>query len=198
MLIKYLKERLKMLLQVKSFSPVRNNKNLFKPLDITLKPGKIICILGASGKGKTSIFESIRNKCQFNGHIDLRSSVFSVWQKTEQFFPWFTIRKNILFANKNDKKYIDISKKWKINHLLDRYPSEVSGGQLQRFVLIRAIISGHKILLCDESLNSLDNFTGNAIAHDFKKIIKKEKIGCLWITHNILESNILADKTVKI
>jgi len=187
-----------MLLKIKNFSAIRDGINLFDPIDIELREGEIVCILGPSGKGKTSIFESIRSKCQFNGEIQLNASTFSVWQKAEQFFPWFTIRRNILFADKNDTTYIDIAKKWQIDHLLDRYPNQVSGGQLQRFVLIRAIISGHKLLLCDESLNSLDSFTSQEIARDFRKMIKEEKIGCLWITHNPMENDILADRTIKI
>lgn len=187
-----------MLLKISKFSPTRNCEQLFDPIDIKLSSGEIVCILGPSGKGKTSIFESVRNKCDYRGVIELSSNTFSVWQKSEQFFPWFTIRKNILFANKTDTDYINIAKKWKIDHLLDRYPGQVSGGQLQRFVLIRAVISGNKILLCDESLNSLDSYTAIEIAKDFKKIVQEKQLGCLWITHNPVENDILADRTIKI
>ena len=187
-----------MLLKISNFSPTRNCKQLFDPIDIKLSGGQIVCILGPSGKGKTSIFESVRNKCDYQGNIELSSTTFSVWQKSEQFFPWFTIRKNILFANKEDTDYIAIAKKWKIDHLLDRLPGQVSGGQLQRFILIRAVISRHKILLCDESLNSLDSYTAHEIANDFKKIVQEKKLGCLWITHNPVENDILADITIKI
>lgn len=187
-----------MLLEIKDFSPIRNNISLFKKKDIILNPGEIICILGASGKGKTSIFECIRKKCNFEGTIKLNSSFFSIWQKTNQFFPWFTIRKNILFANRADKKYLSIAKRWKLDHLLDRYPDHVSGGQLQRFILLRAVISGHKILLCDESLNNLDSFSSFKIANDFKNLIKQENLGCLWITHNEKECKILSTRVIKI
>lgn len=71
-----------MLLKISKFSPTRNLEQLFDPIDIELSSGEIVCILGPSGKGKTSIFESVRNKCDYKGVIELSANTFSVWQKS--------------------------------------------------------------------------------------------------------------------
>jgi len=184
------------MLELTDFTPVRSNQELLQRFDLSLSAGQIISILGTSGKGKTSIFEAIKGKCKHTGQIKIQGDYFSVVQKTEQLFPWFTIRKNLKLVTKNEEEFLQIAKDWNLLELIERYPTEVSGGQLQRFTLMRALVSGRPILLCDEALSSLDSMTSEAIANDFRDIVKRKNLCCLWITHNKNESSIVSDRVI--
>lgn len=186
------------MIEFKSFSPIRENKELIQQFDLSIEAGQIVSFVGTSGVGKTSILESIRGKCQYTGLLKITKDYFSVVQKSGQLFPWFTIEKNLKLVNKDEDEIIELSKNWKLDHLLKKMPGQVSGGQLQRFTLLRAILSRRPILLCDESLSNLDNTTAIEIAKDFKKIIKERKLCCIWITHNREESRVVSDTEIQL
>lgn len=186
------------MIEFKKFSPIRENKELIKQFDLSIRAGQIVSFVGTSGVGKTSILESIRGKCKYTGTLKVKKEYFSVVQKSEQLFPWFTIRKNLRLVNKNDKEITQLSKKWSLEHLLDKLPGQVSGGQLQRFTLIRAVLTHKPLLLCDEPLSNLDNQTAIDIAKDFKNIIQEKGLCCIWITHNREESKLISDKEIQL
>ena len=83
------------MIKLTSFSPIRQGRPLYAPLDIECRPGSITAIMGKSGIGKTSILECIRERCEYNGTVNVQGDIFSLWQNNNQLFPWFTIKKNL-------------------------------------------------------------------------------------------------------
>lgn len=185
------------MIKLEAFCPIRNHQALYSPIDVECLPGTITVIMGKSGIGKTSIFDSIRNRCQYQGQVNTNGKLFNITQNTNQFFPWFTVRKNLDICNASSKdEYIRLSKKWQIDHLLDRKPLQLSGGQQQRFLLIMAMCSGRENLLCDEALSSVDRITAIEIAKDFKSVAKTNHQSIIWITHDHEEADTLADQLI--
>lgn len=180
------------MISLRDVQPLRNSVVLHEPVNLSVKSGEILCIIGASGVGKTSLLDAIRAQIPYHGHIHFEGKVFSVYQSDNQLFPWFSIRKNFELARCQDwQQWVS---KWQLDHLLHKSPLELSSGQRQRFVLIRALSTQADLLLCDEPLNNLDNLGSKNIAQDFRDAIKhKAGTAVIWITHDLIEAGLIAD-----
>lgn len=181
------------MIELNNVECIRQENVVNSPATFSCPAGQIVCILGHSGVGKTTLLDAIRGDVKFNGSINASGSVFSVFQGDNQLFPWYTIEENFRLANA-DPSWLSIAQHWNLIDLIKKKPNQLSGGQRQRFVLIRALTVSADILLCDEPLNHLDSLTSKIIAQDFKNIIQKMNRAVIWITHDIAEAAILADK----
>lgn len=193
----------------------------FFELDIKFTVGNILlAIQGMSGSGKTTILNCISGiKTADKGHIRLNNRILfssndNINMKIKDrnvgyvfqnyaLFPHMTVRENILFGV--DKKNINyekelsyISDMMKIRHLMDKYPSEISGGEKQRVAFARAMITRPDILLLDEPFSALDEDLKEDIYKDLLNIKKSQNIPIILITHNKNEAKILADKIIYI
>lgn len=193
----------------------------FFELDIKFTVGNgLLAIQGMSGSGKTTILNCISGiKTADKGHIRLNNRIFfssndNINMKIKDrnvgyvfqnyaLFPHMTVKENILFGV--NKKYTDyekelsyISDMMKIRHLMDKYPSEISGGEKQRVAFARAMIIRPDILLLDEPFSALDEDLKEDIYKDLLNIKKSQNIPIILITHNKNEAKILADKIIYI
>ena len=99
--------------------------------------------------------------------------------------------------NKDNVEYaMDLSERMKIEHLLDRYPSDISGGEKQRVSFARALAVKPKILLMDEPFSALDEDLKQRLYQDFLEIKSNEKIPMILITHNNTEAKMLSDEII--
>jgi len=172
-------------------------KLLFKDLSISLKKGELKAIVGESGAGKSTIFELILGNLQpLEGEIRAMR-VSEVFQDPySSFHPSYTLISQIedvasLVELDYFLKNINLDKK-----LLDKLPHELSGGQLQRASILRAMLMKPDLLLLDEPTSALDN----VVQLDVMKMLMKhlEKIGMLLITHDMDLAKWCADEVIKI
>ena len=172
---------------------MRGGNVCLPPVNFALNPGDILVLMGRSGVGKTTLLDALRGDLDHHGHMSLPHKVHNVYQGDNQLFPWRTVAENFNLA-RADAAWKAMAEKWHLADLLDYRPTALSGGQRQRFVLLRSIYRGADLLLCDEPLNHLDNFTAYNIAEDFRGLVKHKGIAVIWVTHNISEAAILADQ----
>ena len=216
-----MKGKLKMLDTVDILDVDIQKKLEFFELDIKFTVGNgLLAIQGMSGSGKTTILNCISGiKTADKGHIRLNNKIFfssndNINMKIKDrnvgyvfqnyaLFPHMTVKENILFGV--NKKYTDyekellyISDMMKIRHLMDKYPSEISGGEKQRVAFARAMIIRPDILLLDEPFSALDEDLKEDIYKDLLNIKKSQNIPIILITHNKNEAKILADKVIYI
>ena len=178
------------------------------------KKGDIICLLGPSGIGKTTILRSIAGLEQIDkGFIKLKSKIISsdkIFVEPEDrnislsfqenaLFPHYTVEKNIYFGinRRNKSRRINpkkIVKLLNIGNLLDKYPHQISAGEAQRVSLIRSLISNPDLLLLDEPLSNIDENFKEEIQVKLKQILKDYKITTIIVTHDSEEAFYLSDK----
>jgi len=194
-------------------------KLAFFDLDIsfTLKKG-LLAVQGFSGSGKTTTLDCISGiKTPDSGYIKLNDKyMYSSDEKINikpknrhigyvfqnyALFPNMKVKENILFGvdkkNKDNVEYaMDLSERMKIEHLLDRYPSDISGGEKQRVSFARALAVKPKILLMDEPFSALDEDLKQRLYQDFLEIKSNEKIPMILITHNNTEAKMLSDEII--
>ena len=177
--------------------------------------GDVVCLLGPSGIGKTTVLRSIAGleKVQ-NGTIELNNKTLSSKNinidpenrnislafQENSLFPHYTIEKNILLGaerNKNNKeKKISLKELLDlldISHVLNKYPHQVSAGEAQRASLARSLVSEPDLLLLDEPLSNIDQSFKEEIQVRLKQIIKNSKITTIIVTHDSYEAFYLGD-----
>ncbi|WP_044415922.1 ATP-binding cassette domain-containing protein [Halarcobacter anaerophilus] len=167
-----------------------NKKLIYKNFNLELKCGELVSIVGSSGSGKSTLFELISGNLKpQNGEIK-KKKISSIYQDPySSFHPSFKIIEQIKDVVDIDLKSFDKNLDEKINslslnkELLYKKPHELSGGQLQRCSILRALLMQPDLLLVDEATSALDNI----VALNVMKLIVKQldRCGILLITHDM-------------
>ena len=178
--------------------------------------GEILCVLGPSGIGKTTILRTIAGLEKIEkGSIKLNGKLLSSKDKNVEpehrnislafqdnsLFPHYTVEKNILLgADRNKAKrkrkisFKEIIKLLDISKILKKYPHEISAGEAQRASLARSLLTQPDLLLLDEPLSNVDQSFKEEIQVRLKKILSKLKITTIIVTHDSYEAFYLGNK----
>ncbi len=180
-------------------------------LEVNLKiEQKIVGIFGASGAGKSSLFNVISGltnpsfgKIEIDGNIifDFENKINIPPNKRKigyvfqdnQLFPHLSVKNNLLFGYKllepSERKFEleQVLKLLELESLLSRKPLKLSGGEKQRVALGRALLSSPNLLLLDEPLASLDESLKRQILPFLKRVQKETEIPMLYVSHSINE-----------
>jgi peptide/nickel transport system ATP-binding protein len=173
------------------------DRPLFKDFNLKLKRGEIISIVGKSGIGKTTLFSLICKELKpQKGTIKVKK-VSQIFQDPySSFHPSYSILNQIqdVASVEGIESYLDdldIKKE-----LLDKLPHRLSGGQLQRCSILRALLMKSDIILADEPTSALDNI----VQLDTMKLLIKylDRVGILIITHDMDLAKWCSDKIIKL
>ncbi|WP_141432869.1 ATP-binding cassette domain-containing protein [Bacillus sp. 03113] len=170
----------------------------------------IIILFGPSGSGKTTILNCIAGlDSPDEGSIQLNDcSFFRTNQKPTPIqkrnigylfqdfalFPHMTIEKNITYALKSQSLVDHLVQVIGIEHLLKKYPRQISGGEKQRVALARALSTEPKILLLDEPFSSLDQQTKKECHSELLRLHRIWKIPIIMVTHDYEEAKKLGNR----
>lgn len=181
----------------------KKERLIYKNFSIALKKGELISIVGSSGSGKSTLFELIsRNLKPLKGEIKV-SNISSIYQDPySSFHPSLKIIDQIKDVLGPTVKNLDneIKKKCQLlsldKNLLNEKPYKLSGGQLQRCSILRALLMKPDLLLIDEPTSALDNI----IAMEVMKLIVEqlENCGILLITHDMSLASWCSDKIINL
>ena len=183
---------------------------VLKHVNLALEPGKTIGLMGASGSGKSTIARILlmlepadSGEVYFHGEIvnrknkslmkQFRRSVQYISQHPESFLdPNWRIGKSVMetarIHGRQEKAEQDLEillEQVKLNRaVLDRYPHQVSGGEIQRAALCRALLLGPEALILDEATSMLDVSVQAQILNILKEIQQRKPIAYLLISHD--------------
>ena len=196
-----------------------NQLNILKGIDITVKEGEFVSIIGTSGSGKSTLMNIIGaldrattgdyvldqtniNDISDDGLSSVRNKQIGFVFQTYNLIPRSTALSNVelpmLYYGMNKK-----DRRKRAEELLDlvgmkdrmtHQPNELSGGQKQRVAIARALVNNPSIILADEPTGALDSSTGRMVMDLFHKIHEEEGKTIILITHN----NELAEETQRI
>jgi len=185
-------------LEIKNLSfGYSKDKLLYKDFSLELKKGEIKAIVGESGAGKSTLFELILNNLKPSGGELIAKPATQVFQDPySSFHPSYTLLNQIKDVAVLDglQSYLkDLNLELEI---LEKLPHQLSGGQLQRVSILRALLMQRELLLLDEPTSALDN----VIQLEVMKMIvaKKEEFGILLITHDMALARWCADEIIVI
>ena len=170
---------------------------LYRDFSMTLDRGQIKAIVGPSGAGKSTLFELILGNLQpLAGNIE-SPRVSQVFQDPyTSFHPSYTLRNQIKDVAPLEGMEVYLQSMNLDEGFLDKLPHELSGGQLQRCSILRALLMKPDLLLLDEPTSALDN----VIQLDVMQMLLKhlEGMGMLLITHEVDLARWCADEIIEI
>ncbi|MFL2853631.1 MAG: ABC transporter ATP-binding protein [Candidatus Pelagibacter sp.] len=204
------------IIELNNISKTFDNKKkitVLKNLNFKFKKGKIYSLSGPSGSGKSTLLNllslidrpssgSIKidnqninyNEIEINDKI--RSNNIGIVYQEKNLLPDFTAIENVciasLVANNNHKmaeqESLKIIQRVGLKDRTNHYPSELSGGELQRIAISRAIVNKPRIILADEPTGSLDHENANQIFNLLFKLKNKDRV-IIFATHNRFFAN---------
>ncbi|WP_434362975.1 ATP-binding cassette domain-containing protein [Parasalinivibrio latis] len=186
---------------------IRYERKLIELCDIAIHPGEIVGLSGPSGCGKSSLARVLAGIQRLeSGKLDApkysrgeANPVQWVIQQPEfAFNPYLTLRQS-LKESWQDKSYQPLLDAYMISeNWLDRRPGQLSGGQLQRLNLIRALVPSTRYLLCDEATAQLDLLTQRHLWQSLIPYCVQQEIGVLVISHDLTLLEALCDRQVQL
>lgn len=202
---------------VKEYGTDNNKVIANDSISFEIDEGEFVVILGPSGAGKSTLLNIIGGMdSATSGSINvfgkeivgLNDKELTKYRREDigfvfQFYnliPNLTVLENVELAGqivKQSKPAEDILRQVGLEHRMNNFPSQISGGEQQRVAIARAIAKNPQLLLCDEPTGALDYKTGKNILNILKEYCKNEKRTVIIITHNSSIAQ-AADKVIEI
>jgi NitT/TauT family transport system ATP-binding protein len=174
-------------------------------LSLRVSPGEFVCLVGASGCGKTTLLNLIAGLDRPSaGTISVGERRVGLLFQDAALFPWLTAAGNIDLAlrlrgvAKNERRertarFIDLVH---LTGFADKRPHELSGGMRQRVALARALAQDADVLLMDEPFGALDAITRDLLHDELERVWETTGVTIVFVTHNVREAVRLGDRVL--
>ena len=187
---------------------------VLKDINLTMKEGEFLAIVGFTGSGKTTLvnllsglIEPSEGEVLFKGKkVQGPSLERGIIFQNYSLLPWMNVYENVQLGV--DAMYADWNKKKKDEHIrrfvdmvkltpaLEKYPKELSGGMRQRVAVARVLATDPELLLMDEPLGALDALTRGELQEEILKIWSENKRTAMLITNDVDEGILMADRII--
>jgi len=196
----------------KGFGPPEARREVLRGVNLSVKQGEIVAIVGYSGAGKSTLLHLVSGLLKPDaGFVTLGGQVIEgpgtdrgVVFQNYSLLPWMTVAENIRLAvdsvfpnwtevrrSEQVDRYIHLVN---LTHARDRRPSELSGGMRQRVSVARALAMDPQILLLDEPLGALDALTRGTLQEEISRICRASGKTVVLITNDPDEGILMADR----
>lgn len=181
-------------------------------IDLEVKDGELMVLLGPTGAGKTTLLNIIAGLVGYEGSVMYDGTPIDGLPANQRktgylfqdlfLFPHLTVRANVAYGlkvrNATEEEIrtrsAELLKMMGIEHIADRYPKNLSGGEKQRVALARMLAPAPEILLLDEPFNNLDYMTAEYMRGEFLRLQKTLGLTTIYVTHDQDEAREVADR----
>lgn len=198
------------MIECSNLSLIYDDEKALSDVNLKIEKGRMVCVLGASGSGKTSLLSLLSGiRKPSAGTIKINS------QKLEEprlktsyilqdfgLLPWKRVYDNITFSfnchgiNPKTSKVDEFAELLGIKSYYERFPHQLSGGQKQRVAITRALCLESDLILMDEAFSALDSMTKESLQDLLFKIQKEQEQTVVFVTHNIEEAVFLGSEII--
>lgn len=195
-------------IDVEQASKSFGEKEVLKDINLSIKKGQFVAIIGQSGSGKSTFLrlaagldELTEGKLLYNQtSLDQSNINVTMMYQDSRLLPWKTVIENINLGleKKGEEQAEQVLGAVGLSEHKDKWPAQLSGGQQQRVALGRALIHEPSLLLLDEPLSALDAFTRLEMQNLIETIWNKSGFTTLLVTHDVREAIRLADRIILI
>jgi sulfonate transport system ATP-binding protein len=182
-------------------------------VDLAVEPGEFVCLLGASGCGKTTLLNLVAGlDAVSGGEIELNTSRPAVMFQEAALMPWLTASRNVELPLRlagvrratRRQRTAELLDLVRLGGVGDKRPHELSGGMRQRVALARALASAvhsagggeHALLLMDEPFSALDAITRDVLQAELLRVWQATETAVLFVTHDVREAVRLGQRVV--
>lgn len=197
-------------LEVKNVSKSFDENQVLNDISVELNKGELVCLLGVSGGGKTTLFNIIsglltpdKGKVLLDGKdITNQPGHISYMLQKDLLLPYRTIEDNTALPlllkgiNKKDAR-MQVSpmfEQFGLDGTQKKYPSQLSGGMRQRAALLRTYMFSRDVALLDEPFSALDTITKSSMHKWYLNVMEQIQLSTLFITHDIDEAILISDR----
>jgi NitT/TauT family transport system ATP-binding protein len=194
----------------KTFGQGRRAVTALDGVDLDVSPGEFVCLLGASGCGKTTVLNLVAGlDLPSAGEIELNASRPAVMFQEAALMPWLTASRNVelplrlagVGRAERRARASELLDLVRLSGVGDKRPHELSGGMRQRVALARALASAvdgdeNSLLLMDEPFSALDAITRDFLQSELLRIWRATETAVLFVTHDVREAVRLGQRVV--
>ena len=202
------------MIKIKNLTKIFQNPetDVLEGISLDIKKGEFVTFFGPNGCGKTTLFyiiaglmEPTKGDVLINSNAPESSNTGFIFQNySEALFPWRTVRQNIEFGleikglkkGKRNEVSKELLKKTGLFEHRNKYTYQLSGGEQQKVAIARALANNPDVILLDEPFSSLDYSTVREMEMDLLSIWEKTGKTMLFVSHEVDEAVLLADKVV--
>jgi NitT/TauT family transport system ATP-binding protein len=170
-----------------------------------VRPGEFVCLLGASGCGKSTILSLVAGlERPSSGAIDLLDQQPALLFQDAALFPWLTVEQNVEFPLRmrhlpraeRRERTASLLRMVHLDGFAHKRPHHLSGGMRQRVALARALAQGSPLLLMDEPFGALDAMMRDRLHVELERLWRETGLTVLFVTHNVREAVRLGDRVL--
>jgi multiple sugar transport system ATP-binding protein len=202
-------------LRISGLHKYYGNVHAVRGIDLEIPAGEFTVLVGPSGCGKSTLLRTIagledanKGTIEIGGqvvnHLPPRDRDIAMVFQNYALYPYMKVFDNIAFGlrsrntpkNEIEPRVKRAAQMLAINHLLERYPRELSGGQLQRVAIGRAVVRSARLYLFDEPLSNLDAQLRDEMRGEIKRLHQELGKTMIYVTHDQIEAMTMADRIV--
>ena len=189
------------------------DSNILTGIDLAVKKGEFVCLIGHSGCGKSTLLNLVAGLLKAsagtillaNKHIDGPGPDRGVVFQNHSLLPWLTCFGNVYLAVERVFREPKPQLKARTHtalelvglaHAEDKFPHQISGGMKQRVGIARALAMEPKVLLLDEPFGALDALTRATLQDELLRIVGRTGSTVMMVTHDVDEAVLLSDRVV--
>ncbi len=181
------------LIDVQNLNFSYSEKQVLQSISMKVHAGEPVSLIGASGCGKSTLLNLISGSLKGHQGSVLKQGLWRRVYQAQALFPWMTVEENIKLGTRGRNlvqclEFNQLIQTLDLNHVLNLYPRQLSGGLRQRTEIARALIGRPDGLLLDEPFSSLDYLLRREIISHLKDLISKYQIAVVLVTHDIPEA----------
>lgn len=204
----------KEILRAEHITKSYGEKQVLKDINFSLKEKELVCLLGVSGVGKTTLFNVLSGLtapdegkvllASENGFTDIteKNGMLSYMLQKDLLLPHMHVIDNVALPltlkgvpkTKARETASEYFKRFGLEGAQKKYPAQLSGGMRQRAALLRTYLCGNKVALLDEPFSALDTITKSSMEEWFLEVMEDLGMSTIFITHDIDEAILLSDR----
>jgi NitT/TauT family transport system ATP-binding protein len=174
-------------------------------VDLTVAPGEFVCLLGASGCGKSTVLNAVAGLLTPTaGRVQVAAARPALMFQEPALLPWLTAGANVELALRargvprrewraaSDRLLALVN----LDGARDKRPHELSGGMRQRVALARSLAQDSSVLLMDEPFAALDAITRDLLHEELTRVWQEQQVAVVFVTHNVREAVRLGQRVV--
>lgn len=202
-------------LQIENLTCSYQDTAVFEDLNLTLQENEIVCLLGESGCGKTTLLKAvaglqkqltgcirIRNRVLNDAHHEIAAEERQVGLIFQDYalFPHLNVFDNVAFSlqklsyQEQAQRVLEMLSLVKLQDFVERFPHQLSGGQQQRVAIARALAYRPDLMLLDEPFSNLDQHVRFELINEIRQLFKQRQVSALFVTHSKEEGYAFADR----